>query len=493
MSPVAATALNKVYGLKVAMKNQFLLLLAVIITACSSQKQEAPAPELSLADTPAEVPLSSLALPVTISYADIEKRINKEIGQLLYEDRDFENNGIDNVKLVVKRTGNIRMTALNQYFQFTVPLEIWVEGRVKSSLGGIFSPQQAPQLTKNAVFKLEVTLSSKLEPQADWSVKTQSVVNFKWTESPVLDFGLVKLPIGGLIEKTVASQLNKLGSQIDAEAKKYLQFKPLIEKYWQELQQPIRINGSFPAVLYILPEAISLGPIQPGTAAITLQTGIQAKIVMTTDTLLSRPPLRPMPALQKGLLTEPDVNLMLTASLSYAQLSQLAQQNIGGQTFEFEGGKHKIKLEQISISGLGTTMQARIRLKGSAKAGLFGKKKIDGVYYFTGTPYYDSAKQEIRIKDFDFDVKSRDLLLKSAEWLFKSNFKKQVEAQLRYPMGKELSLLKKTAESALNKPFSPELTLSGKIVKLEPTELRLEAGQLVIYVQSTGSLSVNLK
>lgn len=475
------------------MKNTILISLFVLLAACSSQKQEAPLPELSLADTPAELPLSSLALPVTISYADIEKRINKEIGQLLYEDRDFDNNGVDNVKLVVKKTGDIRMAALNQYFQFIVPLEIWVEGRVKSSLGGLFSPQQAPQLTKSAVFKLEVTLSSKLEPQPDWSVKTQSVVNFKWTESPVLDFGLVKLPIGGLIEKTVAGQLHKLGSQIDTEAKKYLQFKPLLEKYWKELQQPIRISGSFPAVLYILPEGLSLGPIQPGPAAVTLQAGIQAKVVMTTDTLLSRPPMRPMPALQKAALTDPDVNLMLTASLSYQQLSRLAQQNIGGQTFAFDGGKHKIKLEEIAISGLGTTMLAKVKLKGSAKAGLFGKKKIDGTYYFTGTPYYDKEKQEIRIKDFDFDVKSRDLLLKSAEWLFKSNFKKQVEAQLRYPLATELSQLKKTAESALNKPFSPELALNGKITKLEPTELRLEAKQLVIYVQTTGSLSVSLK
>lgn len=475
------------------MKTHIFLLLTVLLAACSSQKEVAPAPALSLAETPAELPVSSLALPIVISYADIEKRINKEVGQMLYEDRDFDNNGVDNVKLVVKKTGDISMRALNQYFQFTVPLEIWVEGRVKSSLGGLFSPQQAPQLTKAAVFKLEVTLSSKLEPQADWSIKTQSVVNFKWTESPVLDFGLVKLPIGGLIEKTVAGQLNKLGAQIDAEAKKYLQFKPLLEKYWRELQQPIRVPGSFPAVLYILPETLSLGPIQPGTAAVALQAGITARVIMTTDTLTKRPAIRPMPVLQKAELKEPDVKLMLTASLSYTQLSQLAQQNIGGQTFEFEGGKHKITIEQIDISGLGTTLLAKVKLKGSAKAGLFGKKKIDGIYYFTGTPYYDKAKQEIRIANFDFDVKSKDLLLKSAEWLFKSNFKKQVESQLRYPLAPELAQLRKTAEAALNKPFSPELSLTGKIQALEPSEIRLEPRQLVLYVETTGKLAVSLK
>jgi len=472
------------------MKKQHLFLLLLFITACSSQKEVAPKPELNLAETPAELPLSRLELPIELAYADIEKRLNKEIGQLLYEDRDFDNNGGDNVKLVVKRTADIRMGALNQYFQFVVPLDIWVEGRVRSSLGGLFSPQQAPQLTKAANFKIEVTLSSKLEPQADWSVKTNSVVNFKWTESPVLDFGLVKLPIGSLIEKTVAGQLNKLGDQIDAEAKKYLQFKPLLENYWREIQEPIRIQGAFPAVLYIVPEALSLGPIQPGPRSIALQAGITAQVVLTTDTLLKKPPYKPIPALKMAPIAEPTVNLMLTASLSYNQLSKLAQQNIGGQTFVFEGGKHTIKLEQIEISGLGTTLLAKVKLKGSAKAGLFGKKKLDGTYYFTGTPYYDKAKQEIRIKNFDFDVKSKDLLLKSAEWLFKSNFKKQVEAQMRYSLAAELKQLRQTAEAAINKPFSKELTLNGKIMALEPTEIRLEARQLVVYVETTGTLGV---
>jgi len=475
------------------MKKQSIFLLLLFLVSCSSQKEVAPTPELNLAETPAELPLSRLDLPIELAYADIEKRLNKEIGQLLYEDRDFDNNGGDNVKLVVKRTGDISMSALNQYFQFTIPLEIWVEGRVRSSLGGLFSPQQAPQLTKAATFKIEVKLSSKLEPQPDWSVKTNSVVNFKWTESPVLDFGLVKLPIGGLIEKTVAGQMNKLGSQIDAEAKKYLQFKPLLEKYWKEIQQPIRVQGSFPAVLYILPESLSLGPIQPGPGSVSLQAGVTAKVVLTTDTLLSKPPFKPMPSLKLATLAEPKVNLMLTASLSYAQLSKLAQENIGGQTFTFEGGKHKITLEQIEISGLGTTLLAKVRIKGSAKAGLLGKKKLDGTYYFTGTPYYDKEKQEIRIQNFDFDVKSKDLLLKSAEWLFKSNFKKQVETQLRYPLAKELTQLRKTAEAALNKPFSQELTLNGKIQALEPTEIRLEARQLVLYVETTGTLGVILK
>ncbi len=470
-----------------------ILMLVTFLSGCGSNKQNAPAPLLEPADTPAELPVSTLQFPIVIPYADVEKRLNKELGIRLYEDNDFENNGVDNIKLTVHRTGNIRMNALNDYLQFTVPLNIWVEGRIKSSLGGIFSPQQAPQITKAANFKIEVTLSSKAEAQSDWSIKTTSQVNFRWTASPTLDFGIVKLPIGGLIEKVVAGQLNKLAVQLDAEAKKQLQFRTQVDQYWREIQQPIRIAGPFPAILYIQPESIQLAPLKPGPASLELRTAIQAKILLTTDTLLRKPALIPMPALRLGEPATTGAQLMLTAALSYSQLSELARKNIAGQEFAFENGKHRLTLEDIEISGLGTTLQAKVRIKGSAKAGLFGRKKLDGTYYFTGTPYYEPIKQEIRIKNFDFDVKSKDLLLQTAEWLFKSNFKKQLAEQLRYPLAKDLQQLSITAENALNKPFSKEILLSGKITKLEPGEIRLDPRQLVIYVETTGTVAIQFK
>jgi hypothetical protein len=41
-----------------------------------------------------------------------------------------------------------------------------------------------------------------------------------------------------------------------------------------------------------------------------------------------------------------------------------------------------------------------------------------GIAYFTGKPFYDANKKMIEVRDIDFDVKTKSLLLKSADWLF---------------------------------------------------------------------------
>jgi hypothetical protein len=479
------------------MKARYLsgILMLLIALGCSTTREVAPPPNLNeQATPPANLPVSRLSLPIRMTYTELEGRFNANLPELLYEDRDFDNNGGDNLRLVVKRTGGLRLSAVNDYFRFTLPLHIWVEGRVKSSLGGLFAPANAPSLTKAANFYIEVVVASKLQPQSDWRIVTSSTVNFNWTEQPNLDFGLVKLPIGGLIEKVINGQLAQLAKQIDAEAAKQLRFKPQIERYWQQIQQPIRLSGPVPAVLYLMPESIGLGPIKPGKDALNLQTVINSRVLVSTDSLRTESRPKPLPPLE--LISQPiphEAELMLTASLSYQRLSSLANEQLAGKTYTFDKNKHRIKIESIETRGVGTKIQAKVALTGSAKTGIIGRKKLDGVYYFTGTPYYDSTRQEIAIHDFDFDIKSRDLLLNSAEWLFKSNFRKMIAQQLRYPLAQDLAQMRLLAEQALNKPFSNEIQLQGKVLQLYPTEIRLEATSMLLYIVSRGELALQLR
>lgn len=471
------------------------IIYCLFALGCSSTREVAPPPVINEKPAaPASIPVSRISLPIRMNYAELEGRFNANLPELLYEDRDFENNGGDNIRLVVKRTSGLRLSAINDYFRFTLPLHIWVEGRVKSSLGGLFAPANAPSITKSANFYIEVVVSSKLQAQSDWRIVTSSTVNFNWTEQPSLDFGFVKLPIGGLIEKVINGQLAQLAKQIDAEAAKQLRFKPQIERYWQQIQAPIALSGPVPAVLYLMPESIGLGPIKPGKDAINLQTVINSRVLVSTDSLRTDSQARPLPPLE--IIGQPipnEAELMLTAAISYQRLNTLANEQLAGKTYSFDKNKHRIRIESLEILGKGTKIQAKVALAGSAKTGIIGRKKLDGVYYFTGTPYYDSTRQEIAIRDFDFDIKSRDLLLNSAEWLFKNNFRKMMEQQLRYPLAQELTQMRQLAEQALNKPFSKEIQLQGKVLQLFPTEIRLEDDRMLLYIVSRGELALQLR
>lgn len=475
-----------------------ILMMVVLSTAlwgCKSSTvtQEAPAPELAEVAKQLVLPRSTLNLPITIPYAEVAALLNKELGEVLYEDLDYENNGGDNIQLVVKRTGNVRVGAKGDYLQATVPLNIYVKGRVKSTLGGIFSSSSAPQLVQDANFNLEVSLNSKLSVQPDWSVNTQSQIGYKWTQRPTLDIGIVKIPIGSLIEKVIDQELSKMAELLDKEAKKQLKFQKQVLTYWNQLQEPLPIPGPVPAWLVINPDSVYLSRLVPEPTALRLTAGIGATVLVSTSEPAKAGKKKPMPALQVNKILNDEVKLTLTAGVDYATATQLARKELVGKEMLFEGGKHRITVEEIDIWGKGQSLVVRVKLKGRTKSGIFSKK-INGTYYFSGVPYYEAGKQEIRIRNFDFDVKSRDLLLQSAEWLFKSNFKNMVEQQMRYPVKKELEELRKLAGNSLNQPnLGGMLQLSGSIDRLEPTEVQLSDKYMLLIVESSGRLKAGIK
>ncbi len=473
-------------------------LMAVLSTALwgcksSSVTQEAPAPELSEAVTQLVLPRSTLHLPITIPYADVASLLNKELGEVLYEDLDYDNNGGDNVQLIVKRTGPVRIGNKGDYLQATVPLNIYVKGRVKSTLGGIFSNSNAPQLVQDANFNLEVSLNSKLTVQPDWSIQTQSQIGYKWTQRPTLDIGLVKIPIGSLIEKVIDQELYKMAEMLDREAKKQLKFQKQVLVFWNQLQDPLPIPGPVPAWLIIKPDSVYMSRLITEPAALRLTAGIGATVLVSTSEPAKASQKKPMPALQINKVLSDEVKLTLTAGVDYATATRLARAELVGKEMLFEGGKHRVTIEDIDIWGKGQRLVTKVKLRGKTKSGLF-TKKINGTYYFSGVPYYEPTKQEIRIRDFDFDVKSRDLLLQSAEWLFKSNFKNLVEAEMRYPVKKELESLRTLAGNSLNQPnLGGMLQLSGRIDRLEPTEVQLNDRYLLLIVESSGRLKAGIK
>jgi hypothetical protein len=284
-----------------------------------------------------------------------------------------------------------------------------------------------------------------------------------------------------------------MAALLDKEAKKQLKFQKQVLGYWNQLQDPMPIPGPVPAWLVINPDSIYLSRLQPEASALRLTAGIGATVLVSTSEPAKGGKKKAMPALQVNRMLGDEVKLTLTAGIDYTTASKLAQQELVNKEMVFEGGKHRVTVEEIEIWGKGQSLVAKVKLKGRTKSGIFSKK-INGTYYFSGVPYYEAGKQEIRIRNFDFDVKSRDLLLQSAEWLFKSNFKNMVEAQMRYPVKKEIEELRKLAGNSLNQPnLGGVMQLSGSIDRLEPREVQLSDKYMLLIVESSGKLRAGVK
>jgi hypothetical protein len=96
------------------------------------------------------------------------------------------------------------------------------------------------------------------------------------------------------------------------------------------------------------------------------------------------------------------------------------------------------------------------------------------------------------VKQFDFEIKTRDILLKSATWLLNSKkFRESLEKQMVFSIATQLNDAKKSANDAINKKWLDYLDLSGTISSIEPAGIYITANSLNLRITTEGSLKLS--
>jgi hypothetical protein len=86
------------------------------------------------------------------------------------------------------------------------------------------------------------------------------------------------------------------------------------------------------------------------------------------------------------------------------------------------------------------------------------------------------------------------VLIKSASWLFKSAFKKQMEPYLSYSIKTELDDARKMVRESLNNtPLNELATLKGRLNELDVVDVYLDKEGFVILFKASGDLEVLIK
>ena len=124
------------------------------------------------------------------------------------------------------------------------------------------------------------------------------------------------------------------------------------------------------------------------------------------------------------------------------------------------------------------------------KISFSGKKK--GTLFLVGTPNYNMKDKVLSFPDLDFDIKSKNVLLKSAKWLLNKKVKEKIVAAAVFNLNEELDLVKNQINTALNKEYMSKITLSGTIDEINIKQISLMEKSLFIRAVAAGSLKVSL-
>ena len=98
-------------------------------------------------------------------------------------------------------------------------------------------------------------------------------------------------------------------------------------------------------------------------------------------------------------------SIFLDALLNYDSLSNILNRHIANKEFDFNKGpvKKKFIIQDCKLYGTGNEkLIIKVNFTGTD----------NGTFYLTGKPVYDKETHFLEVKNIDFDIKSKNALLK---------------------------------------------------------------------------------
>ena len=155
---------------------------------------------------------------------------------------------------------------------------------------------------------------------------------------------------------------------------------------------------------------------------------------------------------------------------------------------EFVGQEFNFKRKKIFITG--------IKISGAQDQKLIFKMDFDGAkrgaIYLTGIPILDIITQKISMKDLDFDLETKSVLLKTAKWLFNKKILEELEKNSVFELEDLLNESKLNIASAINEEITKGVKMSGAVNQISLQEIYLDKENMLLRSEVTGTLKIKI-
>ena len=278
--------------------------------------------------------------------------------------------------------------------------------------------------------------------------------------------------------------MNGLKAELDS-AKKEIEttysvvdLKPQFQKVWNELNKVYNLYDM--GWLKINPKNIRLTSIFVQNDSLNVFLGLSARPFLSNEKPLET--TSPIPNLS-DVNRRPGFNIFLDAVLNYDSLSVILNQQLQGKTFELDKGiiNKKFIVKNCHIYGTGNEkLIIRVKFGGSNS----------GTVYLTGKPEYNRREEIIEFHDLDFDIKTKNSLLKTANWLFNKKIINEIKAYTRFQLTAYFIFAKMAATQQLNREWIKGIRSTGGMTDINLIGIYPLNKNLVIRSSSSGNLSI---
>lgn len=420
---------------------------------------------------------SSITMPVKIPLSEIGNMINTSVPTLIFQDDSYTDNNNDQFKVKVWKTRPIRLVGgTKQNLLIEVPLKIWAEKGIGTL--GLYNYQ-------STTFETVMYFNTQLTFNNNWTMVTKtSPMGFKWITKPVLDYGRIKVPITSLVESSLKKQQADFSKTIDEMMLKQLNFQQYAIMAWNQFSEPFEVSEEYNTWLKITPISVNITPLTFYGNRIDANIGIDTY----SETFTGR-----RPAASPLIKTVTNFNyvqqlpqnflLQTTVNIPFSEATAIAEKTFLGKEFDFREGKSKVKITSIKVYGEDDRIMIEAQTEGA----------IEGISYITGIPVYDEVKRKIVLSDTTFKLKTKNILYKTATFLFQGKIVKMIEDEYGIPTAELEDSSKKSIEETFNKEYYKGLKMNGRVFKLKPSKIILNPVGITAIIDTQAQLELFVK
>ncbi len=463
----------------------FVTLFITLISFSCSHKISPERPLLFASDFKLDsLPVSEINIPIQINlkpfYSMAENQVDTLFTSPNYPDGWVQDNCATRYKYSFRRSP-LQLSASGTLFTLGFMGYYRIIGSTRVCVGGAaISPWTAPCRCgfDEPERRVNVSFTNSLTMLPDYKLKLQVRRN----EPQALDkceicfWGqdITKDVLDGLKEEldTAKAALERSYGTID--------LKPQFQQVWNQLMKPYNIYDM--GWLQMNPQTIKINNLFAREDSLYVYLGLSAKPVISFEKPEEKmsiiPAIGPI-SRQQGF------SIFLDARLNYDSLSTIVNRHIANKEFDFNKGpvKKKFIIRDCQLYGTGNEkLIIRVNFGGTD----------NGTFYLTGKPVYTHENRILEITNIDFDIRSKDALLKSSEWLFSRRIINEISRNTKFDLGTYIDSAKITINEQLNREWIKGTRSYGQIEDIRLIGIYPFSQSLIIRSSCTGDLSVKM-
>ncbi len=463
----------------------FIATLTVFITSCS-HKINPDRPSLANSNFKLDsLPNSEINIPIQVNLMPLYNLAEGQV-DTLFTSPDYPNGWVQDGcatrykysfrrgPLQMKANGNSLNLGFMGYYRIVGSTRVCVAGAA-------VSPWTAPCRCgyDEPERRVNVSFTNSISIQPDYKIKLQ----IKRNEPQSLD----KCEVCFWGQDITKEVLNGLKTELDtakaAMERNYgiIDLKPQFQQVWNQLNKVYNIYEM--GWLQINPQRLRINNLYAKDDSLYVYLGLSAKPVISfekpTEYMTLLPSLGPVSRHQ-------GFSIFLDAMLNYDSLSNILNKHVANKEFDFSKGpvKKKFIIQDCRLYGTGSEkLIIKVNFSGTD----------NGTFYLTGKPVYDKQTHILEIKDIDFDIKSKDALLKTSEWLFSRRIINEISRNTRFDLNTYIDSAKTTVNQQLNHEWVKGIRSAGQINDIQLIGIYPLSQSLVIRSNCSGDLSVKME